>query len=84
VREIDRLTVESHLLEALQHLATAGVVVRHLERTAELSQEDRLRLTRSAAEVQAMLDKVAGMLSSRSIDLRIMELLRQSEDDERA
>ena len=31
-----------------------------------------------------MLDKVAGMLSSRSIDLRIMELLRQSEDDERA
>ncbi len=83
MRQIDRRTAESHLSDALQHLATAGVVIRHLERAAELSQEDRLRLMQSTAEVQAMLDQVTGMLSSRTIDLRLMELLRQSDEDER-
>ena len=82
MRQIDRRTVESHLSDAVQHLATAGVVCRHLERAAELTREDRIRLMQGIAEVQAMIDDVTGTLSGRTIDLRLLELLRQSQEDE--
>ena len=62
---IDPRTVESHLVEALQHLATAGVVIRHLDRREGLEAHDRTRLMDAALEVQAILRQVTEDLDDR-------------------
>ena len=62
---IDPRTVESHLVEALQHLATAGVVIRHLDRREGLEAHDRTRLMDTALEVQAILRQVTEDLDDR-------------------
>lgn len=63
--QIDRATVESHLIDALQHLATAGVVIRHLDRRASMEAHDRSQLMGVALEVQAMLQRVTEDLDDR-------------------
>lgn len=76
---IDRQTVESHLTNALQHLATAGVVVRHLDRTDALDPADRIRLLDAAIQVQAMLGRVTDVLDDRTLEKRLATLLRETE-----
>lgn len=62
---IDPRTVESHLVEALQHLATAAVVIRHLDRRGTLEAHDRTRLMDAALEVKAVLRQVTEDLDDR-------------------
>jgi hypothetical protein len=67
VRPLDRRTAEAHLADAIQHLATAGVVVRHLDRAAELTPEDRSKLAAWSAQVQSMLYRVNDVVGSSSL-----------------
>lgn len=63
--QIDPRTVESHLVEAHQHLATAGVAIRHLDRRDMLDPHDRTRLMDAALGVQAILRQVTEDLDDR-------------------
>lgn len=63
--QIDQATVESHLVDALQHLATAGVVIRHLDRGGAMDAHARGQLMGTAFEVRAMLEQVTDDLDDR-------------------
>ncbi|TVR37540.1 MAG: hypothetical protein EA388_01375 [Nitriliruptor sp.] len=76
--QIDRATVESHLIDALQHLATAGVVIRHLDHRGTMGVHDRSQLMGTALEVEAMLRQVTEALDDRHPRRRRSQLDRDT------
>lgn len=74
---IDRQTVDAHLGQALQHLVTATVVIRHLERNARLDVHDRRHLAADIHAIGRMLDDVRDSLGSPILYLDIQDLQRE-------
>lgn len=74
--QIDRRTVERHLDEALQHLATAGVVIRHLERGDMLDLQDRRHLAAEIHRIRRLLHEVGDPLEPRLLVLDLPDLQR--------
>ena len=82
----DHRSAQAHLIEATQHLATAGVLTRDGSGSTELTIEQRARLTEAVATARYLLDRIEGSLRGRSMDDQLADLLASagSEGSERA
>ncbi len=68
----DRLNVEAHLTQALHHLRTAEVMVRHLDASVDLTTADRRELYELAASIGNLTRQISDELGDVEVvyDLR--------------